>query len=426
VAFPPTNPTGTGSEEVAETVERRHPLGRRGVLGAARDGDREEAERVAGYTLRRRGVLAAALAASAGLLVSSRRGAVTGSDRPESVTMARSWRESVGGRSGVFAPARAPAVGSRSARVGRWPGGDRIPDWARLRADPAYAWAAGAGWSMPVRPIAHGPLAGTPVLPRGGRTVFPRYRLMGFCGLPGAAALGRLGVGRLADRVAHLERLAHRYADGRQPLPVLELIVTVAQGAAGRDGMFRVRVPPAVIEEHLAQARRSGALLLLNVQPGRARFLDEIRALASWLREPDVGVALDPEWAVGPGQRPGEVFGHVMGAELDAVAGFLQGLVAHGGLPEKVMVVHQLTPSVIRQEQALREHPGVVMIKSVDGIGSPAAKTATWRRLVKGMPPMLHPGFKLFFDEDTRGGSPLMTPEQVLALTPTPEYVLYE
>jgi hypothetical protein len=37
----------------------------------------------------------------------------------------------------------------------------------------------------------------------------------------------------------------------------------------------------------------------------------------------------------------------------------------------------------------------------------------------------VHAGFKLFFDEDTRHG-PLMTPKQVLALRPKPEYVLYE
>jgi hypothetical protein len=36
-----------------------------------------------------------------------------------------------------------------------------------------------------------------------------------------------------------------------------------------------------------------------------------------------------------------------------------------------------------------------------------------------------HAGFTLFYDEDTRSG-PLMTPAEVLALVPQPEYVLYE
>jgi hypothetical protein len=69
------------------------------------------------------------------------------------------------------------------------------------------------------------------------------------------------------------------------------------------------------------------------------------------------------------------------------------------------------------------------VVKSVDGIGSAAAKTDTWNRLVAGLdrlPGDVHPGFKLFFSEDERGGSRLMTPAQVMALRPTPEYVLYE
>jgi hypothetical protein len=38
----------------------------------------------------------------------------------------------------------------------------------------------------------------------------------------------------------------------------------------------------------------------------------------------------------------------------------------------------------------------------------------------------IHPGFKLFFDEDTRNGGHLMSAKEVLALSPQPEYVMYE
>jgi hypothetical protein len=44
---------------------------------------------------------------------------------------------------------------------------------------------------------------------------------------------------------------------------------------------------------------------------------------------------------------------------------------------------------------------------------------------VKDLPTSIHPGFKLFFDEDARHGK-VMTPSQVLALTPEPEYILFE
>jgi hypothetical protein len=67
----------------------------------------------------------------------------------------------------------------------------------------------------------------------------------------------------------------------------------------------------------------------------------------------------------------------------------------------------------------------VALVKSVDGIGAAADKVGTFQRVIASLPPFVHVGFKLFYDEDTRSG-PLMDPAQVLALVPQPEYVLYE
>ncbi|HYY12170.1 MAG TPA: hypothetical protein VE781_14635, partial [Kineosporiaceae bacterium] len=263
-------------------------------------------------------------------------------------------------------------------------------------------------------------------LPRGGRVLFPKYRLVGYSGAPGSKAFGRLGIGDLDARVTEIEKLARGYRAGREPLPVLELIAVVVQRYPGRDGMYRVRMGDDVIGQYLAAARRHKALLLLNIQPGRARFVDEVRAMSRWLKEPDVGVALDPEWAVKPGQTPGRVFGSTTGAVVDDVSAYLDGVVTANALPQKALVVHQLNPQIVTGWQALRRRSGVAVVKSVDGIGSAGAKVSTWKRLVKGLPPTLHPGFKLFFDEDTEGGLRLMTPPEVLALKPQPEYVLYE
>jgi hypothetical protein len=263
------------------------------------------------------------------------------------------------------------------------------------------------------------------MLPRGGRAIFPRFRLIGFSGGPGTAAFGRLGVGNIDQRVDDIERLGRRYAAGREAMPVLELIADVAQTKPGPDGKYHLRVEDDVVRTYLAAARRHRALLLLNIQPGRADFLPEVKAFLPYLRQPDVGVALDPEWAVRPGQVPGRVFGSTTGTEVDAVSAYLQQIVTAERLPQKVLVVHQLAVPIWQNPGAVKRRPGVVVIKSVDGIGARADKTATWNRLVAGLPRVLHPGFKLFFSED--GGSRgLMTPPQVLALRPTPEYVLYE
>lgn len=265
----------------------------------------------------------------------------------------------------------------------------------------------------------------SPTLPGGGTTILPEHRLVGFAG-GRSPAFGRLTPDGLDAAAEQIDAIAAEYdGDGRTVLPVFELITVIAHDSPAADGLYRTHEPDDVITAYLDAARRHGALLLLNVQPGRAGFLDEVTRLEPWLSEPDVGLALDPEWAVGPDEVPGDVFGSTTGAELDSVAAYLSALVTEHDLPEKVMVFHQLHASVVADEAALRPHPGVVTVKSVDGIGSRADKERTWTTLMGTKPPHVAAGFKLFFDEDAERG-PLMTPAEVLALVPTPDYVLYE
>ena len=283
-----------------------------------------------------------------------------------------------------------------------------------------------SGSSTPAESTSSTPTVAPAVeLPGGGRTIFPSRRLLGWCGSPGAPALGQLGVGDLDTQLDAMLRICPEWSGGRQVLPVVELIATVVQGQPGRDGLFRTRVGDAVIDTWLAAARRRKAILLLNIQPGGARFLDEARAYERWLIEPDVGLALDPEWSIRPGQRPGQVFGSTTGSAVNDVAAYLSGLVTAHRLPEKALVVHVLRPSILRDEGSLRPHGGVALVKSVDGIGNQADKTDTYHLVMKNTPPFVRPGFKLFFHEDAAAGL-LMTPTQVLALTPQPDYVLYE
>jgi hypothetical protein len=209
-------------------------------------------------------------------------------------------------------------------------------------------------------------------------------------------------------------------------LPVVEVIATVVQGSPGGDGKYRVRMADAQIAKYHKVARKHRAVMLLNLQPGRSEFIIEAKALQKWLKEPDVGVALDPEWAMDRGQHPGGVYGHTTGAELDEVARYLSDLVKHHNLPEKVMVYHQVAGSVVRKESGLKNHDGVVAIKSVDGLGHPGAKKNTYRVVNKTTPKFVHAGFKLFFTEDQRHGGRLMTPKEVLGLKPRPEYVMFE
>ena len=255
--------------------------------------------------------------------------------------------------------------------------------------------------------------------------MFPKYRLVGYCGLPGAPALGRLGDGDPGKRASEIEKTARKYAGGREPLPVLELLAAVANPTPGPDGEYRTRVPGKTIRRFHELARENDALLLLNIQPGRAGMVGEVKALDEWLKHPDVGVALDPEWDMGPGEIPGETYGRTGGGEINDVAGHLSELVDEHDLPHKPLVFHQVATTVLSDEKKLRPAEGVPLIKCADGIGSPGLKRGTWRQLVDDMPDGLHTGFKLFYEEDTEG-SRLMKPPEVLDLRPEPEYVMHE
>ncbi len=315
------------------------------------------------------------------------------------------------GASTTVTPASAPSSAPGSGTASSSPSASATPSPSATPGDSASAAA---------------PDSEQPTLPRGGREIFPTYRLVGYAGLTGASTLGRLGTGPLEQRVREMERRARPYAAGRKVLPVLEIIATIVHGSAGKDGKYRSRLSDEQIEVYLRAARKHKALLLLDIQPGHADFLIEAKSYERWLKEPDVGVALDPEWAMDAGQRPGGAYGHTTGAELNQTAAYLAGLVEKHDLPEKVMVYHQVAASVVRKESGLKAHPGVVMIKSVDGLGPPGPKVNTYRVVNKTTPKHVHAGFKLFFTEDTEGSSRLMTPREVLGLKPRPEYVMYE
>ena len=260
-------------------------------------------------------------------------------------------------------------------------------------------------------------------LPRGGRSLLPKHRLVGFYGAPQDPALGELGIGSPAEAGERLEKQAKAYEDGSRPvLPVFELLATIAAAAPGDDGLYRTRQPHSVIRKYLEAARAEDAILLLDIQPGRASFSDEVRYLERWLREPDVGLALDPEWRVGPTEVPGAVIGSVSAAEVNKVAADLAALVERHDLPEKLFVIHQFTDEMITSKNELEPHPGLATVLNADGFGDPPNKIAKYRQLHPRRESGLGSGFKLFYSEDIN----LMSPEAVLKLKPSPDLIVYE
>ena len=258
-------------------------------------------------------------------------------------------------------------------------------------------------------------------LPRGGRSVLPEHRVVAFYGAPQSNELGVLGIGEPDRAARRLARQAKPYGTKQRPaLPALELITVIANADAGDDGMYRARQEDAVIGRYLRAARRAKALLLLDIQPGRADFFTETTRLERWLKEPDVGLALDPEWRVREGEVPGQVIGHVEAREVNATCAWLAKLVAQEKLPEKLVVIHQFTEDMV-DETALKARDGLAIVLNADGFGGRAVKRAKYHAFTREEHGF-YPGFKLFYEEDEN----LMSPRSVLRLKPPPDFVVYE
>jgi hypothetical protein len=258
-------------------------------------------------------------------------------------------------------------------------------------------------------------------LPRGGHSILPEFRVVAYYGAPQSRELGALGIGSPRGATRRLLRQAQPYDTERRPvLPALELITVIANADPGDDGKYRSRQPDTTIRRYLRAARRAKALLLLDIQPGRSDFFTEATRLEKWLEQPDVGLALDPEWHVDAGQVPGQVIGHVGAREVNATSAWLAQLVARHKLPEKLFVVHQFTDDMV-DERALKQRDGLALVLNVDGFGNQAVKKAKYRDFTRQAPALRH-GFKLFYEEDTD----MMRPAEVMRLRPRPWLVVYE
>ena len=199
------------------------------------------------------------------------------------------------------------------------------------------------------------PRPSVPKLPRGGTSLLPDRRLVGFYGAPADDALGTLGIGSPEEAGERLLDQARAYRGNRPVLPVLELLATIAASAPGEDDEYILRTPERTIERYLDEARRIRGLLLLDIQPGRADFAGEVERLEPFLREPDVGLALDPEWHVGPDGIPGQVIGSVGAREVNEISAELAETVRRLDLPEKLFVIHQFTAEMISGPGRVRD-----------------------------------------------------------------------
>lgn len=254
--------------------------------------------------------------------------------------------------------------------------------------------------------------------------LLPKYRIISYYGFPGNQLMGILGeydkdtlYAKLQDQAA-----AYQAADPSRPtMLAFEVIASVAQADPGTDGLYLSHTDPSILNEYADYTAAHNMILLLDVQFGRDTIQNEIDAVRPWLQRPNVQLALDPEFHVAAGEKPGVDLGSIPASWITYAQQQLVQISQQYHLPPKILLVHQFRISMIQDRDQLSAIPGVQLVLNADGFGDPGLKTTVYGQLVQaGVPQFI--GVKLFYKQD----DPLMTPEQILGLTPAPDVVIYQ
>ncbi len=265
--------------------------------------------------------------------------------------------------------------------------------------------------------------AAAPTPARHPATVLEDHVLVAWYGSPWTGKmgiLGRLTGDALADGLKQ-QAAAYARVTHKKVLPAYELIAVVAQAAPGSDGLYRRRENRDVIDRMLKAAREAGFKLVLDIQTGRSTVMSELEYLAPYLEQPDVYLALDPEFSMGSDGIPGRRIGTMEAREVNDAIAVLERVTERHNLPPKVLIVHQFTIGMLPDKESIWSTGALDVVLDMDGFGSPELKRNTYRAVLRQRP-LEYTGFKLFYIQDTG----LLQPAQVLALSPSPSVVIYQ
>ena len=260
--------------------------------------------------------------------------------------------------------------------------------------------------------------------------ILPFNRIVAYYGNFYSTGMGVLGEYPPAQMLQMLRAAAAQWAaaDPTTPvIPAIDYIAVTAQASPGVDGKYRLRMPASQIQEAVTLAAQVNGLVILDVQVGLSSVQTEVPLLEPFLKLPNVELALDPEFAMQTsGMKPGSVIGTLDASDINWAANYLAGLVQTNNLPPKILVVHRFTEDMVTNYQKITPLPQVQIVMDMDGWGYPAKKINTYNAVIASEP-VQFTGFKLFYKNDVRPPSTrLLTPQEILNLTPSPIFIQYQ
>jgi len=258
-------------------------------------------------------------------------------------------------------------------------------------------------------------------------SLLPKNRIVVYYGNPLSKKMGVLGEYPESVMLAKLQQEVHNFqvADPATPVkPGLHLIVSVAQGSPGKNGMYRLRMTDSLIDHWCKLAESKGYLIFLDVQVGHSTVQSELQPLLPYLKRPYVHLALDPEFSMhhaSEGVVPGRKVGVMDAAEINYAIKTLADIVKQNNLPPKVLVIHRYTQKMVTNYREIRPVPEVQVVMNMDGFGQPWLKRDSYHAYER-LQPVQYTGFKLFYKND----KPMLTREEVVKLKPSPLFITFQ
>ena len=261
--------------------------------------------------------------------------------------------------------------------------------------------------------------------------VLPFHRVVAFYGNLFSKKMGALGEYPKAEMLQKLKGEIKNWqaADTSLPvIPALHYVAVTAQGAPGKDGKFRARMPFAQIDTIVNWANEINGLAFVDIQVGLSTVQSEVPVLEKYLSMPNVHLGIDPEFAMlgKGGRRPGSVIGTYNADDINFVVDYLAGLVKKNNIPPKILVIHRFTNPMVRDFERIKRVPQVQIVIDMDGWGDKTLKKSSYMLYAK-RDPVQFTGFKIFYKNDIKqGADQLYTPAEVLGFQPKPIYIQYQ
>ena len=258
--------------------------------------------------------------------------------------------------------------------------------------------------------------------------IFPDNRVIAYYGNLYSTRMGILGE---IPKDSMFKKLQQEVAEWQaadpstKTLPALHYIATTAQGSAGRDGKYRLRMPFHQIDTIMNWASQINALVFVDIQVGHSTVKDEVPLLEKYLRQPNVHLGIDPEFSMKNGERPGSKIGTFTSDDINDAIDFLAEVVRKNDLSPKVLVLHRFTQGMVTGYDKIKKVPEVQVVIDMDGFGDKILKRSTYLRYIY-KEPVQFTGFKLFYKNDTKNTSGIYTPGELLKFTPKPVYIQYQ